>query len=155
MPIFGNGGATAVFSVGAVGSVDFAGVGAAGVCAFGAKRLDPPPEEPGRLAKGLGGSLAGSCCVGVSGTAGAAAACGVGEAGACWLLFDPNDWKEKLELAFGCAVNIPAFAWSLSAVFAGCGVLKPLKIFALGASGALNMGALAGFSLSLEALSPF
>ena len=52
-------------------------------------------------------------------------------------------------------MNIPAFAWSLSAVLAGCGVLKPLNRFALGGSGALNMGALAGFSLSLEALSLF
>lgn len=37
--------------------------------------------------------------------------------------------------------------------FAGCGVLKPLNMFDLGASGAWNIDALAGFSLSLGTLS--
>lgn len=141
-----------MLSVGAMGSDGFAGVGAAGVCAFGANRLEPPLEVSGRLAKGFENSLVGGCCAGVSCATGAAAGCGVGDAGACWALLDPN---EKPELAFGCAVNIPAFAWSLSTVFAGCGVLKPPNMLALGASGALNIGALAGFSLSLGALSLF
>jgi hypothetical protein len=50
---------------------------------------------------------------------------------------------------------MPALACSLSDVFAGCGVLKPLKRFGLGASGAWNNGALAVLSLSLGVLSLF
>lgn len=59
LPILGSCGTTEVFNVGAT---DFAGVGEAGGCAFGVpKRPEPPLEEPGRLAKGLEGSLAGDC----------------------------------------------------------------------------------------------
>ena len=69
-----------------------------------------------------------------------------------WALFDPKAWKVKPLLGLGWAVNIPpAFACSLSAVLAGCGVLKPLNMFVFGASGAWNMGA--GFSVSFGALS--
>lgn len=71
-----------------------------------------------------------------------------------WALFDPKAWKVKPLLGLGWAVNIPpAFACSLSAVLAGCGVLKPLNMFVFGASGAWNMGAAAGFSVSFGALS--
>ena len=53
----------------------------------------------------------------------------------------------------GWALNIPALACSLFDVFAGCGVLNPLNMFALGASGALNIEVLEGWLVDLEALS--
>lgn len=143
----GSCGVVAVSSAGALGLVDVPGVGEAGVCAFGAlKRFEPPLEEVGRLAKGFEASLVPDCWAGVSCTA-----CDLDGVDASWALFDPNDWNEKPELALGCAVNNPAFAGSLSAVFAGCGVLKPLNRFVLGAVGAWNIGVLAGFSISLGA----
>jgi hypothetical protein len=41
-------------------------------------------------------------------------------------------------LVFGCAVNRPALDFSASAVFAGCGVLKPVNILGLLVSGAFE-----------------
>lgn len=54
----GSCGVTDVFKAGAA---DLAGVGDAGGWAFGVPKRPPPPEEPGRLAKGLEVSLAGGC----------------------------------------------------------------------------------------------
>ena len=48
----------------------------------------------------------------------------------------------------GCAaLNSPPCVFSTSVVFAGCGVLKPLKRPDLGASGAFNVAALLAFSV--------
>lgn len=66
--------------------------------------------------------------------------------------------KMPLLVDFGCAVNKPACGFSASAVFAGCGVLKPpVKRLGLLAAGASDVAVPAGFgvaSLSLLCVAP-
>jgi hypothetical protein len=53
----------------------------------------------------------------------------------------------------GWTLNIPVLACSLFDAFAGCGVLNPLNMFVLGASGALNIEVLDDWPVNLGALS--
>ena len=70
-----------------------------------------------------------------------------------------SGWKvwEKMPLLvdFGCAVNKPACCFSTSAVFAGCGVLKPpVKRLGLLAAGASDVAGFGVASLSLLCVAP-
>lgn len=63
---------------------------------------------------------------------------------------------EKMpELIFGAALNSPPWVVADSVVFAGCGVLKPLKRLFFGASGAFKVDVPEDFSLLFEAVSVF
>jgi hypothetical protein len=143
--------------------VDEAAGAGVGACSFACvNRLELLVEVVGSLENGLEACGAGDDCAAASfdGCAGVAWDLKPENAGAVLLKALPallvSGWKVCANMPdpvdFGCAVNMPAWDLSTPAVFAGCGVLKPLNRLGLLASGAFEDAASTGLSAVLASL---
>ncbi len=123
---------------------------------FGGSEADAP-----NLEKGFDASVGLDCGVAslfvsaeLAGNADKKEGCALGKP----LDWEFSDWEvcEKIpELIFGAALNSPPWVVAGSVVFAGCGVLKPLKRLFFGASGAFKVDVPEDFLLLLAAGSEF